>query len=402
MKNKQTQMWIPLYVDKWIFGSTRIELEPAERGVFVDLLAFGAKDQGYIRANETTAYPHTQLAGLLNISIELLNSTIAKCLHFGKIEEPSKGIYKLNKWDDYQFSGRTISRLTDTETGDILDEKLYVSAICKHLEKNNISYKKEKVCDSGRIDIFIDTNPPIVIEVKGGNESDKIRGGMRQLLEYGLSYPSAHLCLALPVEQKNDISGGMNEKLKKYNIELLTYSNFPKQLDSIFRQKDTIREDKRRKEKTTDQDFVSFWQAYPKKVGKDKALESWNKRKPDINQCLTALKWQIHQEQWTKDNGQYIPNPSTWLNQGRWNDEKPTNARFGPVQRKADHTANNLSVDLNRVELENQFHDSHTRGGICFYCNKKLVMVGRIVTPCDCQEYQKELKLSLNKQTLDK
>jgi hypothetical protein len=25
--------------------------------------------------------------------------------------------------------------------------------------------------------------------------------------------------------------------------------------------------------------------------------------------------------QWQKDNGQYIPNPATWLNQGRWDDE---------------------------------------------------------------------------------
>ena len=24
---------------------------------------------------------------------------------------------------------------------------------------------------------------------------------------------------------------------------------------------------------------------------------------------------------WNKDNGQYIPNPTTWLNQKRWEDE---------------------------------------------------------------------------------
>jgi hypothetical protein len=31
--------------------------------------------------------------------------------------------------------------------------------------------------------------------------------------------------------------------------------------------------------------------------------------------------------QWQKENGQYIPNPATWLNQRRWDDElnmKPT------------------------------------------------------------------------------
>ena len=30
--------------------------------------------------------------------------------------------------------------------------------------------------------------------------------------------------------------------------------------------------------------------------------------------------------QWQKDGGQYIPNPATWLNQGRWEDEA------GPAQ----------------------------------------------------------------------
>lgn len=28
----------------------------------------------------------------------------------------------------------------------------------------------------------------------------------------------------------------------------------------------------------------------------------------------------LQNEQWRKDNGQYIPNPATWLNQGRWDD----------------------------------------------------------------------------------
>ena len=33
--------------------------------------------------------------------------------------------------------------------------------------------------------------------------------------------------------------------------------------------------------------------------------------------------WQKQTEQWSKNNGQFIPNPSTYLNQGRWKDEAP-------------------------------------------------------------------------------
>lgn len=71
-------------------------------------------------------------------------------------------------------------------------------------------------------------------------------------------------------------------------------------------------------------DFEQFWAVYPKKVGKKAALEVWKKIKPDsdlVSEMLEAIKTQKGWPQWKKDNGQYIPNPSTWLTQGRWEDE---------------------------------------------------------------------------------
>ena len=68
--------------------------------------------------------------------------------------------------------------------------------------------------------------------------------------------------------------------------------------------------------------FDVFWIAYPKKTGKAAALKAWSKLKPKpLEECLIALAWQRHSEQWTKDGGQYVPNPSTYLTQGRWMDE---------------------------------------------------------------------------------
>ena len=68
--------------------------------------------------------------------------------------------------------------------------------------------------------------------------------------------------------------------------------------------------------------FAEFWEAYPKKTGKAAALKAWEKLKPKpLEACLIALAWQRHSEQWTKDGGQYVPNPSTYLAQGRWMDE---------------------------------------------------------------------------------
>lgn len=72
--------------------------------------------------------------------------------------------------------------------------------------------------------------------------------------------------------------------------------------------------------------FDSFWAEYPKKVGKDDARKSWKKRKVDqtlADQMIAAVRLQRESQQWKRDGGQYIPNPSTWINQGRWQDEVP-------------------------------------------------------------------------------
>jgi hypothetical protein len=85
-------------------GSTRFELDPSERSVFLDLMVLGAKDDGYIRANEEMGYPHEYLSRILNVPIELLDETIAKCLKVGKLEEFPNGIYHITNWDSYRLS----------------------------------------------------------------------------------------------------------------------------------------------------------------------------------------------------------------------------------------------------------------------------------------------------------
>lgn len=73
-------------------------------------------------------------------------------------------------------------------------------------------------------------------------------------------------------------------------------------------------------------EFESFWRTYPKKVGKEAAWKAWkNKKKegklPSLAELLGAIDTFRQTEQWTRDGGQYIPNPSTWINQCRWLDE---------------------------------------------------------------------------------
>lgn len=75
------------------------------------------------------------------------------------------------------------------------------------------------------------------------------------------------------------------------------------------------------------QKFAEFWQAYPKKRSKGQAEKAWNKLKPDEqlhNRILQSLEQAKTSAEWTKDNGQYIPYPATWLNAKGWEDEYAT------------------------------------------------------------------------------
>lgn len=72
--------------------------------------------------------------------------------------------------------------------------------------------------------------------------------------------------------------------------------------------------------------FDEFWTAYPRKVSKPAARKAFDKVKPDdelLKTMLTAIAKQKLSDQWTKDGGQFIPHPATWLNNQRWLDELP-------------------------------------------------------------------------------
>ena len=81
--------------------------------------------------------------------------------------------------------------------------------------------------------------------------------------------------------------------------------------------------------------FDKFWEAYPNKKDKQKAMKAWAKHQPDIVNVLKALVVQKGSEQWKKDNGQYIPLPTTWLNGARWEDEvasKKINSTYANIK----------------------------------------------------------------------
>lgn len=70
--------------------------------------------------------------------------------------------------------------------------------------------------------------------------------------------------------------------------------------------------------------FELFWEKYPRKTAKAKALSSWLKLKPDEelrDEIIAGVLKYCMSDQWQKDDGQFIPHPATFLNQKRWEDD---------------------------------------------------------------------------------
>ena len=83
------------------------------------------------------------------------------------------------------------------------------------------------------------------------------------------------------------------------------------------------KESKRKETKNINAQFDEFWKSYPRKVKKQKAKEWFEKNNPSselFSIMLQALEKFKNSNEWKSNNGQFIPHPTSWLNQKRWED----------------------------------------------------------------------------------
>lgn len=74
-----------------------------------------------------------------------------------------------------------------------------------------------------------------------------------------------------------------------------------------------------------DEGFDQFYQAYPKRVAKPAALKAWRAQKvkqEEIQTILRDIERKSASADWQKDDGKFVPMPSTYLNQRRWEDQQ--------------------------------------------------------------------------------
>ncbi|MBD1434850.1 DUF4373 domain-containing protein [Sphingobacterium sp. DN00404] len=103
-------------------------------------------------------------------------------------------------------------------------------------------------------------------------------------------------------------------------------------VDQSNNDRSTIKESKVNKEKDNKYPFENFWDLYPVKVGKKKCVEKWeNLKDTDKAKVLDTLPGFIAYKPFDTFNH---PNPLTYLNQERWNDELPQLSQVNNGQQK--------------------------------------------------------------------
>ncbi|MGA1037178.1 MAG: helix-turn-helix domain-containing protein [Ilumatobacteraceae bacterium] len=70
--------------------------------------------------------------------------------------------------------------------------------------------------------------------------------------------------------------------------------------------------------------WSEFWEAYPRKTGKQACEKAWGKLK-EVDQANAIAALGDHVALWVANQTatQFIPHPATWLNGRRWEDELP-------------------------------------------------------------------------------
>ena len=146
----------------------------------------------------------------------------------------------------------------------------------------------------------------------------------------------------LPLENlTNNISNIKHNKIKSNNIKSNT----------------TVAADK----KITNSLFDDFWKLYPRHVDLGKAKKKWQelcnkapKDKPTWREIKRAIILQKKSERWQEK--QFIPHPTTWLNNMRWLDD-PAEMQ---VWDKKEEKPNTPGFTLGKISNEDEEMDEYT------------------------------------------
>jgi hypothetical protein len=173
-RQSRATTWFKFYSENHLWGSTRSELTPDERAVWVDFLCLATMKYG-----EIEVFSRDQLAQQLMIDRELLDRSIDKFIEYGKIEnnyddEGKKEVFLIVNWDKYQADylkkrqekSNTdedkerieMSKESDAETTPRIEEKREEETILKEITPKEINKTASKTATSLNTEAVEDTS----------------------------------------------------------------------------------------------------------------------------------------------------------------------------------------------------------------------------------------------------
>jgi hypothetical protein len=104
--------------------------------------------------------------------------------------------------------------------------------------------------------------------------------------------------------------------------------------------------------------FEEFWTVYPRKVGKKAAEVAYHAlmnrpAPPTIEQLIASVQAHKGTWNWKKENGQFIPHPTTYLTQDRWKDDLTNEPKNPPPKGKR---GNWVEIEQNTLTDEQIAH----------------------------------------------
>lgn len=145
-------------------------------------------------------------------------------------------------------------------------------------------------------------------------------------LETGLSAQNVRTAL-LKLKSTGEINKrttSLNTYITVVNYEDYQSSNKPLTNDQLTTNKQTTttkNEKNDENEKNSVQLAEKIYQAYPRKVGKKKAIQAIVKAMNEVDIDELLAKVNMFSKSVIGQEAKYIPHPATWFNEGRWEDD---------------------------------------------------------------------------------
>lgn len=294
---------------------------------YLKLLTESISHGGMLRFNDTLPYDDNMLATITDTNIDVVRSAI----------KLFKSLHLMEVWDDLTLFMTETQKMLGYETEWAKKKREYKARQNLEITSKELPskypYKLSNITVHSEEQISFENGVFRYVDEKryGGNGKLVLARSNGKCEQCGLEASKDD---TLTIHHDNEYSNNIDDLLvlcKTCHGFKHTGKKSPLRPPNVRQEKEKELEleidtykDNTIGQKLTDIDtlFNKFWKAYPRKVGKDKCL-SWFKRRKVTNEfvedLIIAIKQQEKSKQW--QNKQYIPHPYTWLNRGGWNDE---------------------------------------------------------------------------------